>query len=106
MGGSLLREKLIVTGSLPITGHCAGGDVYSKNVSQPFLRYGHFLSFLIYRSHSTSFSISHRRNFSVCSCIFGVSVRGEKFGSLVILVQSLNETPCNIQGCFPPLYLI
>lgn len=34
---SLLREKLSVGDSLPITWHCVRGGIYDENVSQPFL---------------------------------------------------------------------
>ena len=64
---------------------CARCGVYSENVSQPFLSIlmlG-FSCFLICRSHSTSFWISFRGNYCMCSCRFGASMEGSVFRSLL-----------------------
>ena len=50
--------------------------------SYPFW-YGYFLIRLMCRSHLASFWISFRWNFSMCSCIFDVSMGGGKVRSLL-----------------------
>lgn len=69
----LLREKLEAGGSLLTVGHCAGGGVYSKNLSQPFL------SRPACWSYSASFWISLRELLHVLLSTFSEFMGGGKF---------------------------
>lgn len=76
---SLLGEKLGVGGPFLTVWHYVRGQVYGKvylSLSYPFWC-GHFLIHLMCRNDSSSFSISFRRNYPVCS-IHSVSPQEER----------------------------
>ena len=68
----LLGEKLGVGGFLLLVCHCAGDGVTATVF---------FCLSYIFPSHSISFWISHRGNYSF---IFGASMGGEKFRKLLV----------------------
>ena len=81
----LLRGKLEAVSSLPILCCYARVGFMARvcfSISYPFW-YGCFLVRTMCRSHSASFWISFWENCSVCSCIFGVSMGGGEFRSIL-----------------------
>lgn len=82
---SLLREDLKVEGSLPIVRFSAWVKFMERvYLSLSYLfQCGYVHSCPMCRSYLNIFCISLRGNWAMCSCIFGTSVGGGKFRSLL-----------------------
>lgn len=80
----LLKEKLGVSASLLIKWGCTGNGIYGERGSLHLLPISMWIfSHLFKVQESVVFWASFRGDFSLCRCIFSVSMGGEEFRGLL-----------------------
>lgn len=79
--------------SLLISGHYTGDEVFGKTVSLPYLP---TLMCTFYPLFLRSCSASFQRNYSICSCRFGVSMVGGELRIFLCCHLLVPPPPCGI----------